>query len=69
MLLMHILRCHHLLVPDFDLLSVVVWGARISTESVIFVAIVAGGAYGGAPAAWRHCLKEQGKAAREEKRE
>lgn len=61
LLLLHILRCHQLLVPDFDLLSVVMCVAQISTESVIFLAIVAGGAYGGAPAAWLHSLKEQGK--------
>lgn len=59
MLLLHILRSHQLLVPDFDLLSVVMWGAQISSQSVIFVAIVAGGTYGGAPAVWLRCLKEQ----------
>lgn len=57
MLLLHILRCHQLLVPDFDLLSVVAWGAsNLYRVCLIFVAIVAGGAYGGAPAAWLHCL-------------
>ena len=61
MLLLHILRSHQLLVPDFDLLPVVLWGAQISTEPVIFVAIVARGVFGGAPAAWLRCLKEHGK--------
>lgn len=45
------------LVPHFDSLSVFLWGAQISTDSVIFAAIVAGGARGGAPAARLHCQR------------
>lgn len=57
------LQSHQLHVWDFDLLSVVLWGVEISSlESVIFVVIVAGGAYGGAPAALLHSLfKSEGK--------
>lgn len=39
------------------------WGsAQFSTGCVIFVAVVASGVYGSAPAAWLCCLKEQGRA-------
>lgn len=62
LLLQFVLQCHQLLVPDFALISLVLWGAQTSAESVIFEDIVAMGAYWGAPA-WLHCLKEQGKTA------
>lgn len=37
-------------------------GAQFSTGCVIFLAVVASGVYGSAPAAWLCCLKEQGRA-------